>query len=209
MEKKQGWKKNLTVPNALSVLRLLVIAPFVVFFLQGKYGLAALMLLVSGLSDMFDGWIARRFDQFTPLGAMLDPVADKLTLAAVVICMGLAFPITIPLVILLILKELSMLIAGGVLLKLHKRPPAARWYGKVATVVFYVSMTAIVTMKAIWSQENDVLIIILLSITAACMIFALVKYFLVFLEIIRTKDDDLSASKESPQADAKKEKQNL
>lgn len=209
MEKKQGWKKNLTVPNALSVLRLLVIAPFVVFFLQGKYGLAALMLLVSGLSDMFDGWIARRFDQFTPLGAMLDPVADKLTLAAVVICMGLAFPITIPLVILLILKELSMLVAGGVLLKLHKRPPAARWYGKVATVVFYVSMTAIVTMKAIWSQENDVLIIILLSITAACMIFALVKYFLVFLEIIRTKDDDLSASKEPPQADAKKEKQNL
>lgn len=209
MEKKQGWKKNLTVPNALSVLRLLVIAPFVVFFIQEKYGLAALMLLVSGLSDMLDGWIARRFHQFTPLGAMLDPVADKLTLAAVVICMGLAIPITIPLVILLILKELSMLIAGGVLLKLHKRPPAARWYGKVATVVFYVSMTVIVTMKAIWSQENDVLIIILLSITAACMIFALVKYFLVFLEIIRTKDDDLSASKEPPHADAKKEKQNL
>ena len=68
-----------------------------------------------------------------------------------------------------------MLVAGGVLLKLHKRPPAARWYGKVATVVFYVSMTAIVTMKAIWNQENDVLIIVLLSVTAASMLFALIK----------------------------------
>lgn len=208
MENKQGWKKNLTVPNALSVLRLLVIAPFVVFFVQEDYGMAALMLLISGLSDMLDGWVARRFNQFTPLGAMLDPVADKLTLGAVVICMGLAFPITIPLVVLLILKELSMLVAGGILLKLRKRPPAARWYGKVATLVFYVSMTAIVTMKAIWSQENDLVIILLLSITAACMIFALVKYFLVFLEIIRTKDDP-SAEQEPPQADVTKEKQSL
>ena len=184
-EVKSGWKKNITIPNALSVLRLLVIYPCVVFFLREEYVWAALMLVISGLSDMFDGMIARHFDQYTPLGAMLDPVADKLTLAAVVVCLGIKFPVILPLVVLLVVKELAMLVAGCVLLKKHKRPPAARWYGKVGTIVFYFSVIVIVGLKAIWNIENNAVTITLLSLTAACMLFALVNYFLVFLGILK------------------------
>jgi cardiolipin synthase len=187
---KEAWKKNINVPNALSLLRLLVIGPFVWFFMDEDYVVSAGLLVVSGLSDMFDGMIARRFNQFTPLGAMLDPVADKLTLAAVVICMGIKFPVLIPLVVILIIKELSMLVAGAVLLKMHKRPPGARWYGKVGTVVFYFSVTVIVALKAIWQIENNVVTVVLLSLTAACMLFALVNYFIVFLSILREPDSN-------------------
>lgn len=182
---KQDWKRNINVPNALSLLRLLVIAPCVFFFLNDQYFYAAIMLVISGLSDMLDGMIARKFDQYTPLGAMLDPVADKLTLGAVVICMGIKFPVVIPVVVLLIIKELTMLIAGGVLLKMHKRPPAAKWYGKVATVVFYLSVTVIVALKAIWGIDNNIVTISLLCLTAAFMIFAFVNYLLVFLGILK------------------------
>ena len=70
---------NWTVPNLLSVIRILVIAPFAMFFLQGDILWAVLMLAISGLSDCFDGMIARKFNQVTELGKMLDPLADKLT----------------------------------------------------------------------------------------------------------------------------------
>ena len=182
---KQDWKRNINVPNALSLLRLLVIVPCVCFFLNDQYFYAAIMLVISGLSDMLDGMIARKFDQYTPLGAMLDPVADKLTLGAVVICMGIKFPVVIPVVVLLIIKELTMLIAGGVLLKMHKRPPAAKWYGKVATVVFYLSVTVIVALKAIWGIDNNIVTISLLCLTAAFMLLAFVNYLLVFLGILK------------------------
>lgn len=182
---KQDWKRNINIPNALSLLRLLVIAPCVFFFLNDQYFYAAIMLVISGLSDMFDGMIARKFDQYTPLGAMLDPVADKLTLGAVVICMGIKFPVVIPVVVLLIIKELTMLVAGAILLKMHKRPPAAKWYGKVATVVFYLSVTVIVALKAIWGIDNNVVTISLLCLTAAFMIFAFINYLAVFLGILK------------------------
>ena len=71
--------QNWTIPNLLSVLRILVIAPFAYFFLNGQLLLAVLFLAFSGLSDMFDGMIARKFNQITELGKMLDPLADKLT----------------------------------------------------------------------------------------------------------------------------------
>ena len=99
--------------------------------------------------------------------------------------MGIKFPVVIPVVVLLIIKELTMLIAGGVLLKMHKRPPAAKWYGKVATVVFYLSVTVIVALKAIWGIDNNIVTISLLCLTAAFMIFAFVNYLLVFLGILK------------------------
>ena len=128
-EKTTDWKRNINIPNGLSVLRLLVIAPFVSFFMRDEYIWAALMLIVSGLSDMFDGMIARRFNQFTPLGEMLDPLADKLTQGAVVICLGIKFPAVIPLVVILVVKELAMLVASAVGLSFAVRPsrsPAVR-----------------------------------------------------------------------------------
>ena len=63
---KQDWKRNINIPNALSLLRLLVIAPCVFFFLNDQYFYAAIMLVISGLSDMFDGMIARKFHQYCP-----------------------------------------------------------------------------------------------------------------------------------------------
>ena len=183
--KKSDWKKNLNIPNALSVLRLLLIVPFVLFFLNKRFVLAALMLLLSGLSDMLDGVIARRFNQFTPLGAMLDPVADKLTLGAVVVCMSVEFPVIIPLVVVLLMKEFLMLAASLVMLKKHVRPPKARWYGKIGTAFLYISVFVIVALKAIWNIENDALTLTLICITTALMLFAFGNYCVLFFRMLK------------------------
>ena len=104
-EKHPNW----TVPNLLSVIRIAVIPPFAIFFLQGEILWAALMLVISGLSECFDGMIARRFNQVTELGKMLDPLADKLTQATVAVCLGIKYPILVPVLSIFILKDLLML----------------------------------------------------------------------------------------------------
>ncbi len=179
------WKKeNFNVPNMLSFIRIIIIIPFVLYFLNDEYLLAAVMLIFSGLSDMFDGIIARKLNQATKFGRILDPVADKLTLTAVVVCIGIKFPETILLVVILILKDVSMLIAGSFLLKKGVEPPAAKWYGKLSTIFFYISVIIIVVLKAIYGITSPIISVLLLSITSFFMLFALFKYFILFLKLL-------------------------
>ena len=177
-------KDDFNIPNTLSFIRIIIIIPFVLYFLNDDYLFAALVLIFSGLSDMLDGIIARKLNQITKVGKVLDPVADKLTLTAVVICMGIKFSEIFPLVVILILKDLSMLVAGSFLLKKGIEPPAAKWYGKLSTVFFYVSVIIIVALKAVWGISSPAISISLLSVTAAFMLFALFKYFILFLRLI-------------------------
>lgn len=184
--------QNLTVPNALSVLRIVIVPFFAWTFLTGHTIIATILLGVSGLSDMFDGMIARKFNQVTELGKMLDPFADKLTQGVVALCLGLKFPVVLPLLVLFVVKELAMLCCAGVLLKKRKRPCAAQWYGKVATVMFYISVGVIVVMHGVFRLSGPMFTGIaygLLLLTAVMMIYAAVKYFQIFLEILRSDDE--------------------
>lgn len=184
----RDWNKNINVPNALSALRILLIVPFVIFFMHNQILLAAAMIILSGLSDMFDGMIARKFNQFTQLGQMLDPFADKLTQGTVAVCLAIKQPLLIPVLAIFVFKELSMIIAGFVLIKRKKKPCGAKWFGKLATGMFYVSVTVIVALNGIWHYENDALTITMLSVTAAFMIYAFIKYFMIFLRIWNSTD---------------------
>lgn len=182
------WKKNMSVPNILSLLRIVIIIPFVSSFMKDNYVLAGALLILSGLSDLFDGMIARKFNQVTPLGKMLDPTADKLTLMAVMVCVGLKLPKIFPFMIILVIKEVLMLVAGLVLIRRNQSPPSAKWYGKLATVVFYISVILIITLKAIWCIDNEYINLILMIITAGCMIYALFKYFEIFVSMMKSKE---------------------
>lgn len=184
--------KNLTIPNALSVLRILIVPFFAWAFLADNLLLAVGLLLLSGLSDLFDGLIARKFNQITELGKMLDPFADKLTQGVVAMCLAIRFPVICPVLILFIFKELTMLCCAVMLLKKKKRPCAAKWYGKVATVMFYCSVTVIVVLDGFFSLSGAVFSGVaygLLLITAVMMIYSAVKYFQIFLEILHSDDE--------------------
>ncbi len=139
-------------------------------------------LVFSGLTDMLDGLIARRFNQITDLGKMLDPFADKLTQGVVALCIAIRFPSIRPLLLLFMLKELLMLSCALVLLKKHKR------YGKVATVMFYVSVSAIVLLDGLGimgPDKQNIAAFVMLGLTGIMMAYAAVKYFQIFLAILR------------------------
>lgn len=193
--------QNLTVPNALSVLRILIVPFFAWMFLTGHVIIAAILLGLSGLTDCFDGMIARRFNQITELGKMLDPLADKLTQGVVALCLAIKFPNICPLLVIFIVKELGMLCCAVVLLKKKKRPCSAQWYGKAATVMFYVSVGTIVVLDGVFKLSGQVFSIaayVLLFLTAVMMIYAGVRYLQIFLKILRSDDpkDELNITDE-------------
>ena len=184
--------QNLTVPNALSVLRIIIVPFFAWFFLKENLVAAVGLLALSGLSDMFDGMIARRFNQITELGKMLDPFADKLTQGVVALCLAIKFPAICPVLLLFIVKELAMLCCAIILLKNKKRPCAAMWYGKVATVMFYLSVSVIVIMDGFFQVKTlvfDVVSNILLLLPAVMMLYSAFKYFQIFREILHSDDE--------------------
>ncbi len=192
-EKKVDFKYLFTIPNILSYLRILLIAPFMAMFLQRKYEVAAVLIIVSGLTDCVDGFLARRLNQITQLGKMLDPVADKLTLIAVAICLSVMKPIIIPVIAILTVKDLIMLIGASILLKNHIMPMASAWYGKVGTICFYVSIAIIVVFEMYLKYENFTIIsFIMLSVTAVIMVYSLIRYYLTFRTLMRNHKEEMA-----------------
>lgn len=189
MDNKEVWtfkKRDIfTIPNMLTYIRFLLIVPFVYYFLQENYIPAAVCIVVSGLTDCFDGMIARKFNQVTSLGKILDPIADKFTLLAVVICMVIYIPQVLPALIILLLKDVLMLLGGIDLINKSITPPAAMWYGKIGTIVFYISICIIVFLKAAFNYENFALDFTLLSLTAFTMLFALFQYGKIYFQLIK------------------------
>lgn len=183
--------KNFNIPNSLSVLRIILIIPFVICYLKGYTAAAVVVLVLSGLTDAMDGFVARRFNQFTELGQMLDPLSDKLTQAAVAISLAVRHPLLLPFFLLFVCKEAIMLVAGGILIKKHKKPCAARWYGKLATVLFYITFVTILAMDLFRLGEMlQVPSFVLMCATAFFMVFALVMYARAFFRILKSDDPD-------------------
>ena len=142
----------MTIPNLLSVVRILLVPAFVYYFLQGDKTTAIILLAVSGLTDFLDGKIARKFNQISAMGKLLDPLADKLTQVAIAVVLFWYFNSSsveslrlFSYVFLAFLgKEAIMLVMSLVMLVLNLRPCASEIYGKVATFVFYVVMLVII-----------------------------------------------------------------
>ncbi len=130
----------MNVPNLLTILRLLLIPVFgVCYFLVSDeyFYLPAAILLLSGLTDMLDGAIARKYHLITQLGQFLDPLADKLTMATVVVCLALTHASLRLLLLVLFVKELLLAFIGLFRLKSWRNSPPAKWYGKVTTMLLY------------------------------------------------------------------------
>lgn len=105
---------NITIPNLISVVRLILVPVAIDALVTGRYDVAFWVFLAAGVSDGIDGWIARRFDQRSELGAYLDPLADKALLVSIFVTLGLVGVLPVWLVILVVSRD--VLIVGGVVL---------------------------------------------------------------------------------------------
>ena len=135
--------KILTVPNLLSFLRLCMVPLFLWIYLGLDEPLwAAGLLVLSGITDTVDGWIARKFHQVSNLGKALDPFADKITQIAVVTCLSIRFPRLWIVSGILLAKESFALITSLMAIHSSGEIQGADWHGKVTTTLMYITMIA-------------------------------------------------------------------
>ncbi len=173
------WKINknelFTIPNILSYVRIILA---IIFFLvyqinNGNNGvILGLILIVSAITDLLDGKIARKFNQVSELGKLLDPFADKLTQAIILICLMSKYEMVKCVILVFVIKEVCMSAKSFQLIKETKQNEGAQWYGKFSTTVFYIVMIVIILFPSI--PMNIVNNMILVS--GLCMVMSFVKY---------------------------------
>ena len=146
---KPSRKDILTIPNLLSLLRLMMIPLFVWLYLHGHDGWTAAVLLLSGATDVVDGYIARHYNQVSDFGKAFDPVADKLTQASMLLCLTTRHPAMLVPLILLVIKEIFAAVFGIIVIRRTGEVKGAEWHGKAATMLLYGMMILHVLWKDI------------------------------------------------------------
>lgn len=177
--------KIITIPNLLSAFRLFLI-PVFVWTYCGRHDslLATGVLLLSGVTDMADGFIARRFHMVSDLGKMLDPVADKLTQAAVLFCLVTQFPMMWLPLVLLAVKEIFVGITSLLVIRKSGIVTGAVWHGKVSTALLYLIMLVHIVWSGIPGAVSNAMIVVCF----AMMVFSWVMYGLHNMKFLVRKD---------------------
>lgn len=184
------------LPNILTVIRIMLIPLFVIIFLwangnielnlkhfnkQNGYIIAAAIMILSGLTDMADGLIARKFNMITDLGKVIDPFADKLTQAAVVVCLIFRYCdiwiLIAALFALIFIKEILMLIMGVMFLRKGQDLGGARWYGKLATIIFYFQVIVLIGAPVLSNLTAIVMFCIMIAATLLSFIMYMREYY--------------------------------
>ena len=164
------------VPNALTIIRFLLIPVIVISIFNGDYIIAFIFFTLSGITDIADGFIARKFNLISNFGKLMDPLADKLTQIATIASLTLKDIIPIWILAIVLLKELIM-IAGASFLYGKDVVVYSKWYGKLATVLFYVAIVFSLLINqfelpSIWSNLDLWLFYLALFAT----VFSLLMY---------------------------------
>lgn len=163
--------KIITIPNLLSLFRLLLIPLFIWLFCVRKEHLwTGAILLLSGLTDMVDGYIARRFHMISDLGKVLDPIADKATQIAMLFCLLTRFPLMLFPLLFLILKEIFDGLTGLLVIRKTGQVNGAKWHGKAATATLYLMMIVHILWQDIPAAVSNLFIMASMIIMALSLI---------------------------------------
>lgn len=174
---------NKNVPNILTISRFILIPFIVLSIVFDRYVLCLIFLILSGLTDILDGHIARKYNLITDFGKLIDPLADKTTQLSILITLSIktnsAGQTIVPTWILLIIfiKELLM-ISGASFLYGKDLVVSSKWYGKLATVFFYIAIAAslLISYFNITYRFDTYIYYLGLAMT----IFSLIMYFYSF-----------------------------
>lgn len=175
-----------TIPNLLSLVRLAMIPVIGWLYSEQGNGLAAaLMIVLSGLTDIADGIIARKFHMVSDFGKILDPIADKLTQAALIACLIARYDWMLWLFVLFAAKEVIMGINGLVVIRKKNVVNSAQWFGKLTTAVLYATMILLFLFPDIPASAANGMILL----CAAVILLSLMKYLLFYRKLLSSQKE--------------------
>ncbi|MBO7196489.1 MAG: CDP-alcohol phosphatidyltransferase family protein [Clostridia bacterium] len=165
--------KILTLPNILSILRVCLIPIIVWLYVDVEnYAMAGVIVIISGITDILDGIIARRFNMTSNLGKVLDPIADKATQIVVSLLLIVRFPMMIFPLLLGIIKETFMASSGYMIVKRRGIVLGACWHGKMATVTLTLTMI----LHLIWHNITAPISTVSITISSIFIFLSLILY---------------------------------
>lgn len=177
-----------TIPNVISMFRLLLI-PFFIWAYAGLRNnlLTVILLAVSGLSDVLDGFIARRFNMVSDLGKALDPLADKLTQIAMLFCLVFRYKYMLIPLILLTVKEFIAGTTGIAVIKATNKVRSAEWHGKLATLTLYTMLLLHLVWPIVTGADIPRTVsVISVAVTTAAVLLSFVLYTARNVRLIRS-----------------------
>ena len=189
----------MNIPIALTLVRIVLVPLLMVFLISSERVnvlIAAVIFVAASLTDWLDGLIARRTNQVTKLGTLLDPVADKLLVAAALVALVHVDRVDVWVAVVIIGREIAVTGLRGVALSMGVIVPASK-LGKWKTVTQYVALTLLIAERGVW---GDLFLLVhgaatlMLWIALAVTVLSGAHYFYGFL--LRTESDALVKEKE-------------
>lgn len=181
----------MNLPIFITIIRLILVPVFaIVFFSGSRYSLliSAAVFITAGLSDILDGYLARKYNLVTKLGVVLDPIADKLMQGTAFICLTIKEYVPIPILLIYLFKELLMGAGTLIFFRKFKDFVAAKWYGKMATFVFY----AVVILVMIIPSVVEPYLPALLAVVVLTTLFAFFMYCINVFKYIKKNKMDIN-----------------
>lgn len=190
------------IPNILTILRFFLI-PFILHFLvHDEFILAIIFLTLSGLTDILDGAIARKFNFITNFGKLIDPLADKFTQLSILWMLVSKNIIPLWILVIVLLKEATM-VAGASFLYGKELVVSSKWYGKASTVLFYLAIVLSMIFRDLQIQTSIDLILYYIAVTMT--IFSLIMYFREFYMQGYLKKENLKLNEKVIKEEVKEE----
>jgi len=175
------------IPNIISIFRICLVPVFVIAYFTDTRDIkyyAILVYAIAGLSDLLDGFLARRFNAQSKLGKLLDPLGDKLMTFTVLICITITRPVLLWVVLVFFVKEVLMGIGGLVLHKMaHVELPPANFIGKASTFVFFLVCIALMIFSGIPNYVAN----IMTSVAICFTLVALAAYICSYAKIMKAR----------------------
>jgi len=184
-------KKLLNLPNCLTILRMLMIPVFAKMYYSDMRAFSMLVFLLASATDVLDGYLARKWNQITSFGKLMDPLADKLMTLTMIFCLMNTGYLPVWVLVVLVAKELMMVLGGLVLLKGvngKKIVVMANWAGKAATALIIAAIALVFP----WHSWEIVRLIgqILMYIAVGFSLFAMVNYACGYVKKLTAEKED-------------------
>ena len=179
-------KQILTIPNMLSLVRLLLIPVILWLYIGEQNNWAAIAVIaLSGLTDVVDGRIARKYNMVSDFGKILDPIADKLTQGSLILCLTVTYDWMKWLIVLFIAKECVMAGMGLLVIKQKDSVNSAQWHGKLSTVMLYATMILLIMFPGMPIPLVNTLIVA----CAVVILMSLVLYTKFYIGLFGSKGE--------------------
>ncbi|MCX7711871.1 MAG: CDP-diacylglycerol--glycerol-3-phosphate 3-phosphatidyltransferase [Clostridia bacterium] len=178
----------MNIPNILTVMRFIIIPVFAYYLYMEQYYISVLLFTLGGITDILDGYIARKYNLITSFGKLADPLADKLMQLTAMVLLTMQGLMPMVFLIIVVAKEIFMVLGSISLYKKENFVVSANWYGKLATVIFYCVIVMAFLLKNFEVRHSAIIIDLATGIAVLFALYAFFMYSLEYRKIRKTSN---------------------